>query len=67
VSWDDADGPHLVETDVPSEVLRGLLAEHAGEVPGLNVVRPSLEDVYLSLIGQGGHALTEPITSEEER
>ncbi len=67
VSWEDADGPHMVETDTPSAVLRDLLAKHSGEVPGLNVVRPSLEDIYLSLIGQGGHALTESITSEEGR
>jgi ABC-2 type transport system ATP-binding protein len=67
VSWDDASGPHTVETDTPSAVLRDLLSQHSGEVPGLSVVRPSLEDVYLSLIGQGGHALAEPITSEGER
>ncbi len=67
VSWDGADGPHTIETDSPSAVLRDLLAKQSGEVPGLNVVRPSLEDVYLSLIGQGGHALTESITSEEEQ
>src|SRR5665811_93808 len=67
VSWDGADGPHTVETDTPSAVLRDLLAEHAGEVPGLSIERPSLEDVYLSLIGEGGHALAEPVGSEGER
>ena len=67
VSWEDSDGPHTVETDTPSEVLRDLLAKYSGEVPGLNVVRPSLEDIYLSLIGHGGHVLAEPVTSEEER
>jgi len=67
VSWEDSDGPHTVETDTPSEMLRDLLAKYSGEVPGLNVVRPSLEDIYLSLIGQGGHVLAEPIISEEER
>ncbi len=63
VSWDGADGPQTVETDTPSAMLRQLLAEHAGEIPGLNVLRPSLEDVYLSLIGQGGHAVAEPAGS----
>ncbi len=67
VTWEGFDGPHTVETDTPSETLRDLLAKHSGEVQGLNVVRPSLEDVYLSLIGHGGHVLTESITSEEER
>jgi ABC-2 type transport system ATP-binding protein len=64
VSWEDAEGPHAVDTDEPSAVLRDLLARHSGEVPGLSVVRPSLEDVYLSLIGQGGHALTAPTATE---
>ncbi len=67
VSWDDADGPHTVETDTPAAVLRDVLAKHGGEVPGLSVVRPSLEDVYLSLIGHGGHALARPAASEGER
>lgn len=67
VSWEGADGPRTVETDTPSAVLRDLLSEHSGEVPGLNVVRPSLEDVYLSLIGHGGHALVEPVNSESQR
>jgi len=67
VSWDDAEGLRTVETDTPSAVLRNLLTEHSGEIPGLSVVRPSLEDVYLSLIGHGGHALSEPISSEGER
>lgn len=65
VTWNDAEGPHTVETDTPSEVLRDLLAKHSGEVPGLSVVRPSLEDVYLSLIGHGGHALAESDELEE--
>ena len=58
VSWEGADGPHMVETDNPSALLRCLLAETPGEVPGLKVVRPSLEDVYLSLIGEG-HSITQ--------
>lgn len=39
-------------TDTPTEVVAALAAEHGGEVPGLQVLRPSLEDVYLSLIGE---------------
>ena len=39
-------------TEEPAAVLRDLLAAHpAGEVPGLTVTRPGLEDVYLSLVG----------------
>ncbi len=67
VSWDDSEGPHMIETDTPSALLRNLLAKYPGEIPGLNVARPSLEDVYLSLIGQGGHALAESVNSEGEQ
>jgi len=67
VSWEDADGPHLVETNTPSEVLRALLATHSGEIPGLTIVRPSLEDVYLSLIGEGHSIAMESTPTEVER
>jgi ABC-2 type transport system ATP-binding protein len=30
-----------------------LAAEFGGEVPGLAVSRPSLEDIYLAMIGKG--------------
>ena len=32
-------------------MVAGLAARYGGEVPGLTVTRPSLEDVYLELIG----------------
>jgi ABC-2 type transport system ATP-binding protein len=32
-------------------VVGELAARHGGEVPGLTVTRPTLEDVYLQLIG----------------
>jgi ABC-2 type transport system ATP-binding protein len=42
-------------TDTPTQVVGELAARFAGaggaEVPGLQVLRPSLEDVYLKLIG----------------
>ena len=52
VSWRDADGErHDEVTGDPTAVLRRLLTEHpTGELDGLSVVRPSLEDVYLTLI-----------------
>jgi ABC-2 type transport system ATP-binding protein len=52
VRWFD-DGLHREErTDRPAAVVARLAARYAdGEVPGLEVVRPSLEDVYLELIG----------------
>ncbi|WP_084127949.1 ABC transporter ATP-binding protein [Demequina sp. NBRC 110055] len=56
VSWSE-DGVTRTETTTgPSALLRDLLARHDGEVPGLEVVHPSLEDVYLDLIGQTADA-----------
>lgn len=46
VRWTDAGGRHEVRTDEPAAVVRAI----AGEPADLEVVRPSLEDVYLSLI-----------------
>lgn len=44
--------------------LAGELAPTGGEIPGLRVERPSLEDVYLSLIGApAGPATTESTTT----
>jgi ABC-2 type transport system ATP-binding protein len=52
VSWLAADGIHEVRTDQPTAEVARLMAEHGGsEVPELEVRRPSLEDVYLELIG----------------
>nr|WP_091942064.1 ABC transporter ATP-binding protein [Trujillella endophytica] len=52
VSWTEAGGTREVATAEPSALLRDLLAAHpAGEVPGLAVTRPGLEEVYLRLVG----------------
>jgi ABC-2 type transport system ATP-binding protein len=40
-------------TRTPTSVVRALADRFPGEVPGLQVIRPSLEDVYLSLVGEG--------------
>jgi ABC-2 type transport system ATP-binding protein len=57
VAWTDADGGHEVTTATPTRVVAELATRFAGpgaathgEVPGLEVRRPTLEDVYLSLI-----------------
>ncbi|KAA6430120.1 ABC transporter ATP-binding protein [Agrococcus sediminis] len=47
VRWTDASGRHEVRTREPASVVRSL----PGEPTDLEVIRPSLEDVYLSLIG----------------
>jgi ABC-2 type transport system ATP-binding protein len=50
VSWLEAGARRQVRTEAPSAVLRDLLAVH-GEIPGLSVTRPGLEDVYLQMVG----------------
>jgi ABC-2 type transport system ATP-binding protein len=51
VAWRDADGVRSVRTDEPTQVVTDLALRFGGEVPGLTVSRPTLEDVYLQLIG----------------
>jgi ABC-2 type transport system ATP-binding protein len=50
VHWVDRDGPHEVRTPTPTALI-GELSGH-GELAELSVRRPSLEDVYLDLIGE---------------
>jgi ABC-2 type transport system ATP-binding protein len=50
VHWMAADGPHEVRTAAPTSVIAQLAV--GGELPELRVTRPSLEDVYLDLIGE---------------
>jgi ABC-2 type transport system ATP-binding protein len=51
VGWDTRDGRQAVRTATPAQLVTRLAAEFGGEVPGLTVSRPTLEDVYLNLIG----------------
>jgi ABC-2 type transport system ATP-binding protein len=51
VRWSDATGVREESTDTPTRLVTELAGRFGGEVPGLQVVRPSLEDVYLGLIG----------------
>jgi ABC-2 type transport system ATP-binding protein len=51
VRWQDGSGPRQVQTDAPTRLIRDLAEHYGGEVPGLTVTRPTLEDVYLKLIG----------------
>jgi len=51
VSWLGPDGPVQEQTDTPTAVVTRLATQFGGEIPGLAVTRPSLEDVYLRMIG----------------
>ena len=57
VRWTEAGAPREVRTESPGAVLRDLLAGSvSGDVPGLTITRPSLEDVYLRLVGAASTA-----------
>jgi ABC-2 type transport system ATP-binding protein len=50
VHWVDEHGPHDVRTDTPTALINEMSGR--GELAELTVRRPSLEDVYLELIGE---------------
>ena len=50
VRWREGGVLEERRTDEPGLLVAGLVARHGAEVPELEVVRPSLEDVYLDLI-----------------
>jgi ABC-2 type transport system ATP-binding protein len=60
VSWDPPGGERrTVETSTPTETITELAREFNGEIPGLAVTRPTLEEIYLDLIGAAGGAAGE--------
>ncbi|WP_405874880.1 MULTISPECIES: ABC transporter ATP-binding protein [unclassified Streptomyces] len=53
VEWTEPDGATRTErTDTPTRTVAELMHRFDGEIPGLKVTRPTLEDVYLRLTGQ---------------
>jgi ABC-2 type transport system ATP-binding protein len=52
VRWNGPDGPREVRTAEPTRVVTELARSYGGEIPGLVVSRPTLEESYLSLIGE---------------
>jgi len=48
IKWRDGQ----TETDRPTEFVQELAEKYRGEVPELQVIRPSLEDIYLRMIGE---------------
>ncbi|MFY1578344.1 ABC transporter ATP-binding protein [Verrucosispora sp. WMMD703] len=52
VSWRTPDGtPDSAQSATPTALVAELAARFGGEVPGLTVTRPTLEDIYLTMIG----------------
>lgn len=56
VRWRDDDGRHEVRTAEPATLVARLVAAEGGEPRDVEIQRPSLEDVYLRLIGEDGRA-----------
>ncbi|WP_405800721.1 ABC transporter ATP-binding protein [Streptomyces sp. NBC_01506] len=53
VAWTESDGsPRTERTTTPTRTVAELTRRFDGEIPGLLISRPTLEDVYLRLIGQ---------------
>ncbi|MET8279470.1 ABC transporter ATP-binding protein [Micromonospora sp. NPDC005174] len=53
VSWRTPEGVReSAQSATPTAFVADLAARYGGEVPGLTVTRPTLEDVYLTMIGQ---------------
>ena len=57
VSWEEHGQRRSLRTDYPTAQVARLGARFGGEVPGLVVSRPSLEDTYLTLIAPHVHDL----------
>ena len=52
VSWTEDGVRRSEDTATPTAFVRDLAARFSGEVPDLAVARPTLEDVYLRMIGE---------------
>jgi ABC-2 type transport system ATP-binding protein len=62
VGWLEGGEHRRTSTAEPTRLVHELSARFDGEVPGLSVTRPTLEDVYLRLIGESeGVDRTEPL------
>lgn len=51
ISWREAGEVKSEESDTPTEFVKSLSARLGGEVPELSIHRPTLEEIYLSMIG----------------
>jgi ABC-2 type transport system ATP-binding protein len=58
VSWLSPDGAHSIRTSTPTQFVMSLAESADGEIDGLSVTRPSLEDRYLELIEAAGQPAT---------
>ena len=52
IHWIEAGRSESAESAEPTEFIRTLSERFNGEIPGLQVIRPTLEDIYLEMIGE---------------
>jgi ABC-2 type transport system ATP-binding protein len=52
VQWRDNGELKSEETENPTALVSSLTTQFSGEIPELSISRPSLEDIYLKMIGQ---------------
>ena len=52
VSWSEGGTTHQAESANPTDFIAQLSSRLGGEIPDLTVTRPSLEDIYLQMIGE---------------
>jgi ABC-2 type transport system ATP-binding protein len=63
VRWRDNGSARAQRTATPTALIVQLARQLGGEVPGLSVRQPTLEDVYLDLVGHAGEETGEPFES----
>ena len=51
IGWREGDSYRSEESDSPTEFVKNLSDRLGGEIPELRIHRPTLEDIYLSMIG----------------
>lgn len=51
ISWSEGGVSKRETSDTPTAFVKALSERFGGEIPDLNIHRPSLEDIYLSMIG----------------
>ena len=52
VIWIENGLEKRVETDSPTELVKNLSEKFTGEIPGLQIKRPTLENIYLKMVGE---------------
>ena len=61
VRWLEPDGVRELRTENPTAELAALMSRFDGEIPELEIRRPSLEDIYLELTGRSADEAMEAV------